>query len=471
MDLSQLPSDLARMVERHLNQSQAADSSQQTQYPSSAQVVPVEESDETGSMSDGEEAQAGPRPRTDRRRVMTQKRLDQLAAARAAKKRKELQESHGREGEQRLDPSPHVVSNEAQGPQAELSEIRQRLDEQISHSRQQGEQIQQLLDVLDKQRLRRRLLTQRDWQRVEPTLERPETADHGKIDVQGIIHILLKARDSWGTEKILRVSCLVSSVADEEGLWLGKPWLEHVSLLLERANHLTWTFAAYPRQTSFVRGAKQIRRLLKTHFPVPITHDDNNDVAAALEEPPIPEILPAYREWTDVFSEEEAAKLPPLSGRSHPIDLEDGQIPPAGPIYSLSEHELSVLREYITSAQKKGWIRRSISPAGSPILFVPKKGGKLRLCVDYRGLNKVTRKNRAALPLISGILDRLGRAKLFTKLDLKDAYHRLRIREGDEWKTAFRCHYGHYEYQVMPFGLVNAPASFQQYINDALEGL
>ncbi|KAM4062531.1 reverse transcriptase (RNA-dependent DNA polymerase) [Hirsutella rhossiliensis] len=147
-----------------------------------------------------------------------------------------------------------------------------------------------------------------------------------------------------------------------------------------------------------------------------------------------------------------------------------GKYPP-GPIYNLSEHELAVLREYIASAQAKGWIRRSISPAGSPILFVPKKGGKLRLCVDYRGLNKVTKKNRAALPLISGILDRLGRAKVFTKLDLKDAYHRLRIREGDEWKTAFRCHYGHYEYQVMPFGLVNAPASFQQYINDALEGL
>ncbi|KAJ6440242.1 cystathionine beta-lyase/cystathionine gamma-synthase [Purpureocillium lavendulum] len=110
-------------------------------------------------------------------------------------------------------------------------------------------------------------------------------------------------------------------------------------------------------------------------------------------------------------------------------------------------------------------------PRGLPILFVPKKGGKLRLCVDYRGLNKITKKNRTALPLISAILDRLGRAKLFTKLDLKDAYHRLRIRQGDEWKTAFRCHYGHYEYQVMPFGLVNAPASFQQYINYALEGL
>ncbi|KPM33866.1 hypothetical protein AK830_g12706, partial [Neonectria ditissima] len=111
------------------------------------------------------------------------------------------------------------------------------------------------------------------------------------------------------------------------------------------------------------------------------------------------------------------------------------------------------------------------SPAGAPILFVPKKGGKLRLCVDYRGLNKITRKDKAPLPLIHEILDRLGKAQIFTKLDLKDAYHRLRIREGDEWKTAFRCRYGHFEYLVMPFGLVNAPATFQEYINDILAEL
>ncbi|KAJ6437046.1 FHA domain-containing protein [Purpureocillium lavendulum] len=314
-------------------------------------------------------------------------------------------------------------------------------------------------------------LTQQDWQRVEATSEIPETANHEKIDTQGTIHILFKATDSWGTEKILRVKCFVSSTADEEGLWLGKPWLKHVSLLLEGADHLTWAFAAPPRRASFVHGAKQIRRLTKTHFPIPISSEIDNRAEEPVEDASPPEIPSAYQEWADVFSEEEAAKLPPLSGRSHPIDLEEGQIPPSGPIYNLSEHELAVLREYIASAQKKGWIRRSISPAGSPILFVPKKGGQLRLCVDYRGLNKITKKNRTALPLISAILDRLGRAKLFTKLDLKDAYHRLRIRQGDEWKTAFRCHYGHYEYQVMPFGLVNAPASFQQYINDALEGL
>lgn len=102
---------------------------------------------------------------------------------------------------------------------------------------------------------------------------------------------------------------------------------------------------------------------------------------------------------------------------------------------------------------------------------MPKKDGTLRLCVDYRGLNKVTVKNRYLLPLMGEILDRVNGAKVFSKIDLKDAYYRIRIRPGDEWKTAFRTRYGHYEYLVMLFGLTNAPAAFQAYINQALRGL
>ena len=153
----------------------------------------------------------------------------------------------------------------------------------------------------------------------------------------------------------------------------------------------------------------------------------------------------------------------------HAIELEGGK-PPYGPIYHLSEKELKVLREYLEDSLKKGWIRHSTSPAGAPILFVPKKDKELRLCVDYRGLNKLTIKNRYPLPLICEILDRLAGAKVYTKLDLKDAYHRIRIRRGDEWKTAFRTRYGHFEYQVLPFGLANTPATFQAYINLALAG-
>jgi hypothetical protein len=129
------------------------------------------------------------------------------------------------------------------------------------------------------------------------------------------------------------------------------------------------------------------------------------------------------------------------------------------------------LREYLQDSLRNGWIRESTSPAGAPILFTPKKDGELRLCVDYRALNKLTIKNRYPLPLIGEILDRLVGAKVFTKLDLRNAYHRIRIREGDEWKTAFRTRYGHFEYLVMPFGLANAPATFQAYINQALIGL
>jgi len=117
---------------------------------------------------------------------------------------------------------------------------------------------------------------------------------------------------------------------------------------------------------------------------------------------------------------------------------------------------------------KRGWIRASSSTAAAPILFVKKKDGTLRLCVDYRGLNAVTVKDRYPLPLISEALDRLRSAQYYTSLDIKEGYHHIRIAEGDEWKTAFRTRYGLFEYTVMPFGLTNAPATFQHWINEIL---
>jgi hypothetical protein len=109
-----------------------------------------------------------------------------------------------------------------------------------------------------------------------------------------------------------------------------------------------------------------------------------------------------------------------------------------------------------------------MSLAGAPIHFVKKKDGTLRLCVDYRGLNAMTVKDRTPLPLIGQALDRLSRANIYTKLDVRDAYHNLRIAKGDEWKMAFRTKYGLYEYLVMPFGLTNALASFQRWMNEVL---
>ena len=179
----------------------------------------------------------------------------------------------------------------------------------------------------------------------------------------------------------------------------------------------------------------------------------------------------ALADFADVFDNERAGQLLQLKETDHGIKIHGDKEPPYGPIYKLSENELGVLREYLADALAKGWIRHSVSPAGAPIMFVPKKNGKLRLCVDYRALNSVTVKDRCPLPLIDETLDRLQGSYWFTKVDLKDVYHRIRIREGDEWKTAFRTKYGHYEYLVMPFGLANAPATFQAYINRALTGL
>jgi Reverse transcriptase (RNA-dependent DNA polymerase)/RNase H-like domain found in reverse transcriptase/Integrase zinc binding domain/Chromo (CHRromatin Organisation MOdifier) domain len=173
-----------------------------------------------------------------------------------------------------------------------------------------------------------------------------------------------------------------------------------------------------------------------------------------------------YHEFAKVFSKEEADKLPPHRPYDHKIPLQPGTTPPWGPIYSLAPEELKVLREYIDVHLRKGFIRNSQSSCSAPILFVKKPDGSLRLCVDYRGLNKITVKNRYPLPLINELFDRLRNAKRFTKLDMRDGYHRLRMAEGEEWKTAFRTRYGLFEYTVMPFGLCNAPGTFQHYVND-----
>lgn len=179
----------------------------------------------------------------------------------------------------------------------------------------------------------------------------------------------------------------------------------------------------------------------------------------------------AYTDYADIFDVKDAGLLPDHTPHDHAIDLKPGEEIPHRPIYKLSAKELGVLREYLDMMLEKGWIQPSTSPAGAPILFVPKKDGSLRLCVDYRGLNNLTIKNRYPLPLIGETMDRLAGATIYTQLDLRDAYHRIRIRKGDEWKTAFRTRYGHFEYTVMPFGLANAPATFQSYINRALSDL
>ncbi|KAJ1591325.1 hypothetical protein NDA15_005468 [Ustilago hordei] len=173
-----------------------------------------------------------------------------------------------------------------------------------------------------------------------------------------------------------------------------------------------------------------------------------------------------YQHLQDVFDEVEADKLPHHTEHDLHLELIEGGKPPQGPLYLKGPKEMSKLRRYLDENLEKGFIRPSKSLAQSPVLFVPKKDGGLRLCVDYRGLNEITVKNRAPLPLIEEQLFLLRKARIYTKLDLRAAYNLIRIAKGDEWKTAFGTQLGLYEYLVMPFGLANAPAHFQSFIND-----
>jgi hypothetical protein len=187
-------------------------------------------------------------------------------------------------------------------------------------------------------------------------------------------------------------------------------------------------------------------------------------------QPPTDSIPAEYRDLCEVFEEiRDEHALADHQPWDHEIILQEGKTPPYLPLYQLTESEQDELRRHVENNLRRGYIRPSTSSAGAPILFAPKKDGGLRLCVDYRKLNEITIKNRYPLPLIDEMRQQTSKAKIFTKLDIRDAYHQIRIKEGDEWKTAFRTRSGLYEYTVMPFGLTNAPASFQSLINNVLK--
>ena len=175
-----------------------------------------------------------------------------------------------------------------------------------------------------------------------------------------------------------------------------------------------------------------------------------------------------YHDFLPLFTKKGADELPPHRYVDHEIPLETDKKPPMGRMYSMSATELQEIRKWIEENLSKGFIRASSSSCASPILFVKKKDGSLRLCVDYRALNDITIKDRYPLPRIEETLNLIRGAKYFTRLDLRSAYNLIRIKEGDEWKTACRTRYGLFEFLVMPFGLTNAPATCQRFVNDTL---
>ncbi|KAD4888036.1 hypothetical protein E3N88_20109 [Mikania micrantha] len=174
--------------------------------------------------------------------------------------------------------------------------------------------------------------------------------------------------------------------------------------------------------------------------------------------------VPVIRDYPEVFLDD-LIGLPPVRQVEFRIELIPGATPVAKSPYRLAPSEMQELARQLQELSDKGFIRPSSSPWGAPVLYVKKKDGSFRMCIDYRELNKLTIKNRYPLPRIDDLFDQLQGATCFSKIDLRSGYHQLRVHDDDIPKTAFRTRYGHYEFTVMPFGLINAPAVFMDLMN------
>ncbi|GKF05740.1 putative reverse transcriptase domain-containing protein, partial [Tanacetum coccineum] len=170
------------------------------------------------------------------------------------------------------------------------------------------------------------------------------------------------------------------------------------------------------------------------------------------------------RDFPKVFPND-LSGLSPIREIEFRIELTPGAMPIAKSPYRLAPSELEELSGKLKELQDKGFIRSSSSPWGAPMLFVKKKNGSFRMCIDYKELNKLTVKNRYPLPRIDGLTDQLQGSQFFLKIDLRSGYHQLRVHEDDIPKTTFRTCYVHFEFTIMPFGLTNAPTIFMDLMN------
>lgn len=267
-------------------------------------------------------------------------------------------------------------------------------------------------------------------------------------------------------------------------LILGIPWLFHVNPCIDWPTHRITirmknehhSIEPKPRSercnssdavdasscvNHFLINAKQLSRCKDVYLvAIKTTSHSSSTVITSTNA----NILPLLDEFNDLFLDD-LHDLPPKRLIDHEIKLIDNAIPPVQSPYRMSQPELAELKRQLELLLDKGYIRPSNSPYGAPVLFAKKKDGTLRMCVDYRALNKVTIKNKYPIPRVDELLDQLTGAKLFSRLDLKSGYHQIRVKDDDIEKTAFRTRYGSFEFLVLPFGLTNAPPTFMRLMN------
>ena len=224
---------------------------------------------------------------------------------------------------------------------------------------------------------------------------------------------------------------------------------------------------AQPEVQPFVTSLYEIDRIIEEKEAETIREQATQDELTN-KELITQKLPPCAHDLADIFSKAASDVLPPHRKYDLKIELEKGHNLGISPLYQYSAEELRTCKQYLIDNLDKGFIAPSQSPFAAPILFARKSDGGLRFCVDYRKLNAVTRRDSYPLPLLDETLARISKAKIFTKLDIRQAFHRIRMDPASEDLTTFRTRYGCYKYKVVPFGLTNGPATYQRYMNDVL---
>ena len=298
-----------------------------------------------------------------------------------------------------------------------------------------------------------------------------ELGDRSTVSVEGKTRSILTLDALTSEEDIYLIPDIGES--PERTVIVGRNWLRHHNPQVDwKSNclHITKpdgrTFTVYPKHGGQSHERVQCKKIALKKFSM-LVRKRKGELYVARMKPDImvkatEEFKDITREYSDIFVDELPDQLPPNREVQFGIKLKSNEVPPVRPVIRLSSEELQELKRQLQMLLNKGTIRPSSSPYGAPVFFVKKKDNDLRMVCDYRALNKITIPDANPLPLISEALDQVAGATVFSQIDLIGAYHQMRIREEDCFKTAIRTRFGSFEWRLLCFGLTNAPAAFSR---------